>query len=195
MVIGLWNVGKNAFLMYGLVNKAVEEVVVMIHGESVWEQVNAKAGVDMDVFMSSESYSGDITYNLVAAASEVLKVSTEQILTGFGEHGVLHTAQEGCGELISIAGKTLPEFKRNLPDFHSRVTLIFPKLQPPYLNCTDITERKRADKENQEQFHELERGDEFTIGREDRVDEFKREVNRLLALFKQPASYSNLTDT
>ena len=38
-------------------------------------------------------------------------------------------------------GRTLPEFLRNLPDFHSRVTMIFPKLQPPRFVCTDITER------------------------------------------------------
>ena len=112
----------------------------MQYGESVWEQIKAKAGVSVDVFMSNESYSDDITYNLVGAASEVLKVPAEQILIGFGEHWVLHTAQQGYGGLMNAAGKSLPEFMRNLPNFHSRVTMIFPKLQPPHFECTDITE-------------------------------------------------------
>lgn len=126
--------------MYGMVNKAIEDMVVMHHGETVWEQIKAKAGVDVDVFMSNESYSDDITYQLVGAASEVLNVSAEQILIGFGEHWVLHTAQEGYGGLMSAAGKTLPEFLRNLPNFHSRVAMIFPKLQPPRFECTGITD-------------------------------------------------------
>ena len=31
-------------------------MIVMHHGESVWEQIKAKAGVDIDVFMSNENY-------------------------------------------------------------------------------------------------------------------------------------------
>jgi len=127
--------------MYGMVNKAVEDMVCLHHGEAVWEQIKTQAGVDVDVFMSNESYSDDITYQLVGAASEILKVPAEQILIGFGEHWVLHTAQEGYGGLMQAAGKTLPEFLRNLPNFHSRVAMIFPKLQPPRFECTEITQR------------------------------------------------------
>jgi len=126
--------------MYGMVNKAVEDMVVMHYGEAVWEQIKAKAGVDVEVFMSNEGYADEITYSLVGAASEVLKLPAEQILMGFGEHWVLHTAQEGYGGLMRAAGKTLPEFLRNLPSFHSRVSMIFPKLQPPRFECRDITE-------------------------------------------------------
>lgn len=127
--------------MYGMVNKAVEEMVCLHHGEAMWERIKAKAGVDVDVFMSNESYSDDITYQLVGAASEVLQLPAEQILIGFGEHWVLHTAQEGYGGLMKAAGKTLPEFLRNLPNFHSRVSMIFPKLQPPRFECVNITDR------------------------------------------------------
>ena len=74
--------------MYGMVNKAVEDMVCLHHGEAVWEQIKSEAGVDVDVFMSNESYSDDITYLLVAAASKVLKMPVEQILIGFGEHWI-----------------------------------------------------------------------------------------------------------
>lgn len=126
--------------MYGMVNKAIEDMVCMYHGEAVWEQIKVKAGVDVDVFMSNEGYPDEITYQLVSAASEVLKVPAEQILMGFGEHWVLHTAQEGYGGLMTAAGKTLPVFLRNLPNFHARVAMIFPKLQPPRFQCLDITD-------------------------------------------------------
>jgi len=127
--------------MYGMVNKAVEEMVVMHHGEAMWDQIKAKAGVDVEVFMSNEGYPDEITYDLVAAASELLKLPAGQILRGFGEHWILNTAQKGYGGLMQANGRTLPEFLRNLPDFHSRVAMIYPKLQPPRFTCTDITDR------------------------------------------------------
>ena len=116
-------------------------MVVMHHGEAVWEQIKARAGVEVDVFLSNEGYPDEITYNLVAAACEILQAPPVQILRSFGEHWVLHTAQKGYGGLMQAAGRTLPEFLRNLPDFHSRVSMVFPKLQPPRFECTDITER------------------------------------------------------
>lgn len=125
--------------MYGMVNKAIEDMVCANHGEAVWEQIKAEAGVDVDVFMSNEGYPDEITYQLVGAASKILKLPADAILEAFGEHWVLHTAQEGYGGLMQAAGKSLPEFLANLPNFHSRVAMIFPKLRPPRFQCTDVT--------------------------------------------------------
>jgi hypothetical protein len=125
--------------MYGMVNKAVEDMVCMHHGERAWEQIKTKAGVDVEVFMSNEGYPDEITYRLVAAACDVLELPADTVLEGFGEHWVLHTAQEGYGGLMQAAGKSLPEFLKNLPNFHSRVSMIYPKLEPPRFQCSDIT--------------------------------------------------------
>jgi Haem-NO-binding len=127
--------------MYGMVNKAVEDMVVMHHGEPVWEKIRARAGVDVEVFISNEGYPDELTYNLVAAASELLQVPVEKILIGFGEHWVLHTARQHYGGMLRAGGATLPEFLRNLPVFHTRVAMMFPKLQPPRFECSDLTEQ------------------------------------------------------
>ncbi len=126
--------------MYGMVNKAVEDMVRLHHGEAVWEDIKNRAGVDVEVFISNESYPDDITYKLVGAASEALCLPADQILVGFGEHWILHTAHEGYGGLMRAAGSSLPEFLRNLPNFHSRVSMIFPDLSPPRFQCLDITQ-------------------------------------------------------
>ena len=125
--------------MYGMVNKAVEDMVCMHHGEAAWEEIKARAGVDVDAFMSNEPYPDDITYRLVGAASEKLGLPADQVLEAFGEHWVLHTAMEGYGGLMKSAGRSLPEFLANLPNFHARVALVFPKLQPPRFECADVT--------------------------------------------------------
>ena len=124
--------------MYGLVNKAIEDLVCSRFGEECFETIKAKAGVDIDVFMCMEQYPDAITYQLVAAASEVLGVAGEDILRSFGEYWVLYTAQAGYGDLLKMAGRTLPEVLANLDNLHTRVALTFPHLQPPSFWCTDV---------------------------------------------------------
>lgn len=124
--------------MYGMVNKAIEDMVVANHGEAVWEEIKQKADVDVDVFVSSEGYPDEMTYALVVAASEVLKTPASDILETFGIHWIIQTAQIGYGDMMAAGGKTLPEFLKNLPNFHSRVSMILPHLEPPRFLCTDI---------------------------------------------------------
>jgi hypothetical protein len=127
--------------MYGMVNKAIEDMVCTNHGEAVWETIKENAGVRVEVFISNEAYPDELTFKLVAAASLVTGTPAEQILEAFGEHWVLKTAQEGYGELMQAGGKSLTEFLINLPNFHARVAMIFPKLEPPQFKVTNTTER------------------------------------------------------
>ena len=125
--------------MYGMVNRALESMVCKNYGEPTWEAIKEAAGVNIEVFVSNQSYNDDVTYQLVAAASKVLDAPAQTILEAFGEHWILHTALEGYGEMMRSAGKSLPEFLLNLPNFHSRVAMIYPDLRPPHFHCTDIT--------------------------------------------------------
>lgn len=127
--------------MYGMVNKAVEELVVEKFGEAKWELIKAKAGIDVDVFISNEGYPDKITYDLVRAATEVLGLTSDQILEAFGEWWILRTAREGYGELMNAGGKNVPEFLENLPTFHTRVTMIYPNLKPPRFDAVRVGER------------------------------------------------------
>ncbi len=126
--------------MYGLVNKAIEEMVIRNHGEEIWERIKQAAGVEVDVFISNEGYPDEVTYNLVSAVSEQLEVPAPQVLEEFGIHWVLKTAVEGYGDLMEAGGKTLKEFLERLPTFHTNVALIFPHLNPPQFRCSDIDE-------------------------------------------------------
>lgn len=126
--------------MYGMVNTAVEDMVRRHHGETMWERIKERAGVNVEVFISNESYPDELTYALVGAASAELGAPAEDILHAFGEHWVLHTAVEGYGGLMRAGGRTLREFLVNLPNFHTRVVMIYPKLRPPRFECSDVTE-------------------------------------------------------
>jgi Haem-NO-binding len=126
--------------MYGLVNRALEHLIVSQHGEQTWAAVKEKAGVQVEVFVSNESYDDAITYQLVAAASGILHMGIEDLLILFGQHWIL-MAQESYGPMFKSQGTSLRDFLTNLPNFHARVAMIYPNLRPPEFLCSDVTEK------------------------------------------------------
>jgi hypothetical protein len=123
--------------MYGLVNKAIEQMICTQFGEETWEAIKERAGIDVDAFINMEGYPDEVTYQLVRAASSVLEISPAAVLEAFGAYWVTYTAAEGYGVLLDLAGATLPEFLRNLDHLHARVGLTFTHLQPPSFQCID----------------------------------------------------------
>lgn len=126
--------------MYGLVNRSIEELVTARFGAPTWEQIRDAAGVTDEVFLSNETYPDSMTYQLVGAASRILGMPADQILEAFGEHWVLHTAQESYGAMLDLGGRNLKDFLLYLPHLHSRVQLHFPRLSPPVFWVTDVTD-------------------------------------------------------
>jgi hypothetical protein len=127
--------------MYGIVNKAIEDLITDNFGLSKWEAIKEKSGVDVDFFLSNEPYDDAITFQLATAASEVLGITIGEVLIAFGEYWVLKTGKEKYGGLMEAGGNNLKEFLINLPLFHNRIMLIYPKLTPPEFKVSDIQER------------------------------------------------------
>lgn len=126
--------------MYGLVNKAVEELVRTRFGDETWAKVRERAGIEVGGFMSMDPYPDAVTYRMVFAASEVLGTPVAALLEAFGEYWMVYTAREGYGQLISMFGSSLGEFLGNLDNMHTRVGLSFPELQPPSFVLSELGE-------------------------------------------------------
>ena len=126
--------------MYGLVNKAIEEMVIMNHGLETWEHIKKDSKIDVDFFISNEPYDDAITYQLVAAASKELNLGAPEILFAFGEFWVTHTGMEKYDYLMKAGGADLKAFLVNLPSFHNRIFLMYPDLKPPEFKISDITD-------------------------------------------------------
>ncbi len=124
--------------MYGMINKAMEEMVVKHHGEKAWSRIKREAKLEVESFISTDPYDDQITYDLVGAASRVLGVAVDDLLVGFGEHWILVTASEGYGGLMHAAGTTFIEFLEHLPHFHDRVRMVFPYLSPPRFELNNV---------------------------------------------------------
>jgi len=124
--------------MYGIVNKAIEDLVISNFGEEKWEAVKEHSGIDIDFFISNEPYDDDITYKLAGAVSAEMNMPVSSVLQVFGEWWILKTGKEKYGGLMEAGGQSLREFLINLPAFHSRVMLIYPKLTPPEFKTSNI---------------------------------------------------------
>lgn len=124
--------------MYGLVNRAIEQLVVATKGEATWERVCVQAGVNSDGFIAMCPYHDNVTYRLVEAVSQELSMTQAQVLEAFGEYWVLYTAEEGYGELLETGGKNLREFLSNLNVLHGRVELVFTQMKPPVFRVEDL---------------------------------------------------------
>lgn len=127
--------------MYGIVNKAIEDLVKENFGEEKWLAIKDRSGIDVDFFISNEPYDDDITYKLAGAVSQEMNMTVGAVLEAFGEWWVLRTSKEKYGGLMEAGGSGLREFLLNLPVFHNRVMLIYPKLTPPEFKISDVAER------------------------------------------------------
>lgn len=117
--------------MYGIINKAIQELVMANYGEDAWKSVLTRSGIKERFFLSSEAYDDEVTYKLAQAAAEELGVDVSFVLSNFGEWWILKTGKEKYGGLMEAGGANLKEFLLNLPNFHNRIMLMYPKLMPP----------------------------------------------------------------
>jgi hypothetical protein len=124
--------------MYGLINRAVQDLVTSRFGAEAWEAVRTKAGVTDPSFLTMVKYPDEVTYALVGAASEILGAPAEVILEQFGEYWTVYSAEQGFGHLLEFAGDNLVDFIRNLDNMHTRIALTFPELEPPSFWCTEV---------------------------------------------------------
>jgi hypothetical protein len=126
--------------MYGMINLAVEQLICENHGVEAWNQIKKQAGVTVSHFVNMETYDDSITYNLVGSASEVLGISTEDLLDSFGEYFIMYTAKQGYGEMLKLGGKTFPEYLSNLNMLHFRLANMLPHFVAPTFKVSNVTD-------------------------------------------------------
>lgn len=126
--------------MYGLVNKAIKDLVVSRFGADKWQEICELTNFQDGEFVSMHSYPDKLTYDLVKNASKVLQADAHVVLEAFGEYWILYTADEGYGDLMDLTGATFTEFLANLDMLHYRINNIMPQLQAPQFSIRNETE-------------------------------------------------------
>lgn len=126
--------------MYGLVNKAFEQMVRHQFGEARWQAIRKIAGLDVELFLNMRQYPDELSYRMVGAMSEELQIPANELLRMTGHYWLQYTAAEGYGHLLALSGSSVKEVLRGLNQLHTRIHLIYRHLQPPSFECTDQSE-------------------------------------------------------
>jgi len=124
--------------MYGIVNKALREMVLDQQGPEAWEAVRAQAGAPEN-FDPFEQFDDAITYGLVGATEAVLKMPAEKVLFSFGEYWVSAVAVGQYPEIMEKAGTDFISFVTSLDALHARISGLFPDYVPPSFRVADLT--------------------------------------------------------
>lgn len=125
--------------MYGMVNKAARQLIIDKFGADTWKRVVAKAGMDDSTFIAIQQYPDAVTYDLVAAASEVLELQPEAVLLTFGEYWITYAQSQGYGALLDSLGDDFFDALEQLDQLHVRLSLSFPEYRPPSFSCSERT--------------------------------------------------------
>ena len=126
--------------MYGLVHQGLRDLIIHDYGDAAWESVKQASNLSEHHFISMESYDDADTFKVVTAALDVLHISLDKLLEDFGVYWVTYSANSSYGELFDMAGRTLPEFLKNLDMLHVRVSTMMPNLVPPSFECSHETD-------------------------------------------------------
>lgn len=126
--------------MYGLVNKAIKDLVIQVAGVDKWQEIARLSDFPDQDFIAMSPYPDALTYSLVGNASKVLGIDANILLEKFGEHWILYTASEGFGNLLNLSGNNLADFLGNMDMLHNQLTGIMPNLSPPKFTTRNVTD-------------------------------------------------------
>lgn len=124
--------------MYGLVNRAIEDLITSTAGAETWDEIKVRAGHSGLQILDSHNYSDQVTYDLVAAASEVLNQPSAEILRAFGRHWILYTGREGWASLFDFTAQDFISFVQQLDEMHARVNTAMPEGRMPEFTLVQL---------------------------------------------------------
>ena len=117
--------------MYGIIHKALKEMVVRDFGQEKWEKIESEAAQSKEIFVSMQPYSDDIVYALIGAASKELGAPVDECLQMFGRYWILDAAPESYSNILDATGSEIVHFIQNINSLHDRITSTFPDYVPP----------------------------------------------------------------
>jgi hypothetical protein len=128
--------------MLGFVNQAIKDMVVSEFGSDSWMAICEDVQFLEKSFASQQDYPDLLTYQFVGSICKLQNMEASDVLIAFGEYWVLKTATPTYGILFKASGQTFAEFLEYLPNFHSKVMLFYPNINPPDFRVDKIAENQ-----------------------------------------------------
>lgn len=128
--------------MYGLVNKAIRELVIEVSNEDTWDKICENIDFFEGDFVAMYPYEDKLTYDLVEETSKVLNKDANEVLLIFGKYWIDYTRKSKYGDLLDFENKSFVEIINSLDFLHDRIKDMMPDLNPPKFNAESVSDRK-----------------------------------------------------
>jgi len=117
--------------VYGLVNRAMKEMVTEQFGNEAWIKI-----IDRDESIPNEfgifaQYDDFITANIVGNICEDQKINAEDFLVDFGRYWVKYAKKSDYKGILEVFASSPTFLIKSLDSLHTRLTMLFENLSPP----------------------------------------------------------------
>ncbi len=136
--------------MKGSINRAIHDMIIEQHGQTIWEQICREAEMDEPMFVASGDYDDSVTVQLVMAAAKVLELEPEIVMYEFGRYWIMVAAPRTYPMITAMAGGSTKALLTNIHCIHRTVTSSIENSRPPSLPVEELPDgrlRMRYDSE------------------------------------------------
>jgi hypothetical protein len=124
--------------MLGMVNHAIEQMVIERLGAEAWERVCVRVGHADPVFVVMKQYPDELTYALVGAVAEEAGAPPAQVLHDFGRYWIAYSERQPWGKVMRSMGSDLRSLLAALDAMHTRIAISFPGVTMPHFRTEDV---------------------------------------------------------
>lgn len=117
--------------MYGMIHKAIHQMVSDREEPGLWERISERAGVGPQHMLSASAYDDAITLAIIGACCEELNLQADALLEDFGRYWIGYASQGSYARLMAMPGSDLKTFIDNLDRLHLSVQAAMPESRLP----------------------------------------------------------------
>lgn len=117
--------------MYGMIHRAMRQMVNEKLGEEAWRALEKKLDIGPTELLTAMVYDDDLTFKIVAEAADRLNLPMDKCLFVFGNYWIRYADQGPLGSIMNFTGATLPIFIANLDRLHLAVGTAMPGTRLP----------------------------------------------------------------
>jgi hypothetical protein len=117
--------------MYGLIHRAMQQMVIDSHGALAWKAIETEQGIGPAELISLSTFEDALTIRLLTAVSDMRDEPIEDTLRVFGRYWVSFVSKDSYGTILDFTGRDLATLLRNLNRMHQTVQVTMPDAVVP----------------------------------------------------------------
>lgn len=143
--------------MYGMIHRAIYELMAAHHHESEWEAIRSVLNIDPEGMIGTVVYPDAQTFELVENAALAMRIAPDDFLQRLGHFWITFAEQGSYRHILDFTGRDLPSFIKRLDLMHQTVVSAMPHAIVPSFTLVEeqpeaLTVDYRSSREGLEPF-------------------------------------------